>query len=83
MQWKQKLGTTDTFTIQQIIARAYVDQEFFGALDMVASRHGGGLSNERLGRWLSKNKNKIINRLKLQKTGWAQGGYPLWRLTPV
>lgn len=83
MQWKQKLGTTNTFTIQQIIARAYVDQEFFGALDMVASAPGGGLSNQKLGHWLSKNKNKIVNGLKLQKTGFAQGGYPLWRLMTV
>jgi hypothetical protein len=83
MQWKQKLGTTNAFTIQQIIARAHVDQGFFGALDMVASAQGGVLSNQKLGHWLSKNRNKIVNGLRLHKTGFAQGGYPLWRLMTV
>jgi hypothetical protein len=43
------------------------------------SAQGGGISNDRLGRWLSKNNGKIVNRLKLVREGIAYG-YPLWRV---
>src|SRR5262249_16838144 len=79
-QWEQNLGTASSFTVQQGIQRAGVNPSFFGALAAVAiSPQGGGISNDRLGRWLSKNNGKILNRLKLVREGIAYG-YPLWRV---
>ena len=83
LQWKQTFGTTNSFTVQQIIDRAIVDHEVFGAFEPIARSRSGGLSNHRLGRWLNKNKGKVINGLKLTKTGIAHGNYPLWRLAPI
>jgi hypothetical protein len=83
VQWEQRLGTTSRYTVQQVISRAIGNQDFYGALAMVAiSLQGGSLSNDRLGRWLSKNNGKIVNRLKLVKDGILHG-YPLWRVTRV
>jgi hypothetical protein len=80
VQWKRVLGTTSSYTIQQVIQNASIDPDLFGALAAVAvSLQGNSLSNERLGRWLSKNNGKIVNRLKLQKTG-STSGYPFWRV---
>jgi putative DNA primase/helicase len=83
VQWEQKLGTAGSFTVQQVIARAVIDQDFFGALASVAiSKQGGGISNERLGRWLNKNDGKIVNKLKITKVG-TLNGYPLWKVIRV
>jgi bifunctional DNA primase/polymerase-like protein len=83
VQWEQKLGTAISFTVQQVIARAISDQDFFGALAAVAiSRQGWSISNDRLGRWLNKNDGKIVNKLKLSKTG-ISAGYPLWQVISV
>jgi len=83
VQWNQKLGTASSFTVQQVIARAIGDQDFFGALATVAiSKQGGSISNDRLGRWLNKNDGKIVNRLKLLKMG-IRNGYPLWQVLSV
>jgi hypothetical protein len=83
LQWKQNFGTTNTLTVQQIIARAMVNPELYGAFEAVAWSQGSGLSNRRLGRWLNKNKGRVINGLQLTKAGFGQGGYPLWRLVIV
>jgi Bifunctional DNA primase/polymerase, N-terminal len=90
VQWERRLGTTKAFMIQEIINNAVTDADFFGALMAVAgSRHGVGISNERLGRYLMKNNGKIITRpvtiprkprLTLQRQSIA-AGYPLWKLT--
>ena len=83
VQWEQKLGTASSFTIQEVIARAIVNQDFFGALAAVAiSKQSGSISNDRLGRWLNKNDGKIVNKLKLSKMG-VRGGYPLWQVLSV
>jgi putative DNA primase/helicase len=83
VQWEQKLGTTNSYTVQQVIQRTNLDQNFFGAIVAVAaSAQGGSISNDRLGRWLSKNNGKIVNQLKLLKTGIVSG-YPLWRVNKV
>jgi hypothetical protein len=83
VQWEQILGTASSYTVQQIIQRAVVDPNFFGALAAVAmSAQGGGISNDRLGRWLNKNNGKIVNRLKLVREGIVRG-YPLWRVAKV
>jgi putative DNA primase/helicase len=79
VQWKEKLGTASHYTVQQVIERAVVDRDFFGALTAVASSSSGAISNDRLGRWLGKNNNKIVNKLKLMKVG-NYSGYPLWQV---
>jgi hypothetical protein len=83
VQWKEKLGTASSYTVQQVIQHASRDQDFFGALAAVAmSKQSANISNDRLGRWLGKNNGKIVNRLKLVKSGSA-GGYPLWQVEIV
>jgi len=82
VQWKEKLGTSSRYTVQQVIERAVPDVDFFTALAAVAVASSGGISNDRLGRWLAKNKNKIVNRLKLMKVG-IRNGYPLWQVIEV
>jgi putative DNA primase/helicase len=79
MQWKQKLGTLSRYTVQQVIERAIGDQDFFAALAAIALSSSGGLSNDRLGRWLHKNKNKIVGKLKVTKAGISQGT-SLWQV---
>jgi putative DNA primase/helicase len=83
VQWKEILGTTNSYTIQQVIQYASRNQNFFGALAAVAlSSQGNSLSNHKLGLWLGKNNGKIVNKLQLLKTGLAHG-YPLWRVRAV
>ena len=82
VQWKEKLGTTSRYTVQDVIGRAFVDRDLFAALATVAVSSTGNISNDRLGRWLSKNNNKIVNRLKLMKVG-IRTGYPVWQVTEV
>jgi hypothetical protein len=83
VQWKEKLGVISKYTVQQVIQRAIVDPDFFGALAIVASAaHGSGISNERLGRWLNKNNGKIVNRLKLVRVG-SLHGYLLWQVVEM
>jgi putative DNA primase/helicase len=81
-QWELHLGTQSGFTVQEVIAQAIKDQDFYTALRSVAeSRSATGIvSNDRLGRWLKMNEGKIVNGLKLKKVG-RSGGYPIWRLT--
>jgi len=83
VQWEQDLGTASSFTTREVIARAIVNQDFFGALAAVAiSKQSGSISNERLGRWLNKNDGKIVNKPKLSKMA-IKAGYSLWQVLPV
>jgi hypothetical protein len=82
VQWKEKLGTSNCFTVQDVIGRAFVDRDLFAALAAIAVSSSGAISNDRLGRWLNKNNNKIVSRLKLMKTGMLHG-YPLWQVFEV
>jgi len=69
-QWTTKLKIAVPYTVQDIITRAMTDVDFFGALMTVAAaQQGGGISNDRLGRYLVKNNGKVIERLSgdLQK----------------
>jgi putative DNA primase/helicase len=59
------------------------DPDFYHALVTVAATaKGNGISNDRLGRWLSKNNGKIVGKLKLVRTGMTQG-YPLWQVMEI
>jgi putative DNA primase/helicase len=98
IQWRAALGTADSFTVQQVIDRAVElatgqlgiagkppilpAPDFYHALIPVAGAKGGGVSNDRLGRWFSKNNGKIVNRLKLARVG-MKDGYPLWQLLEI
>jgi len=80
-QWRRCLGVLSRYSVQQIIARAIPDIDFYNVLMAVAGDSGGGgLSNKRLGRWLSKNEGKIVGRLRLNKVAAPQG-YTLWQVT--
>ena len=80
-QWELHLGTQSGFTVQEVIARAINDQDFYSALRSVAESRGaaGIVSNDRLGRWHKTNEGKIVNGLKLKSVG-RSGGYPIWKL---
>jgi hypothetical protein len=81
-QWKQHLGTSSTFTVQEIIGRAINIVEFHTALRTVAgSKNGQLVDNARLGRWLKRVQGRIWDSASIQKTG-AKDGYPYWRLMP-
>ena len=83
MQWKEKLGLKGAHTIRQVVARAIPDPDFFNALMTVAAANqGGGISNDRLGRYLARNSGKIVGRLKLTKVGNVHG-YLLWSVINV
>jgi hypothetical protein len=59
------------------------DRDFYHAIAAVAvAASGNSISNERLGRWLSKNNGKIVGKLKLTRTG-VKDGYPLWQVTDL
>ena len=59
------------------------DPDFYHALIAVAgASQGGGISNDRLGRWLSKNNGKIVGKLKLTRTGMKDGA-SLWRVVSI
>jgi hypothetical protein len=90
MQWKEVLGTTAFYTCQQIVNRAALDPDLFGALMMVAAaRQGNVVSPERLGRYLAKNNGRIVGypssgpkplKLKIDKQAMSSRGQ-LWKLT--
>lgn len=57
--------------------------DFYHALIAVGTARGvKGISNDRLGRWLSKNNGKIVGKLKLMRSG-SKDGYPLWRVNSI
>jgi putative DNA primase/helicase len=59
------------------------DPDFYHALAAVAAAEkGGGLSNQRLGQWLTKNNGKIVSKLKLVRTGMRHGA-TLWQVVDV
>jgi hypothetical protein len=80
LQWKEHLGVHSAYTVQAVIERAVNFPTFYTALmNVAASRAGGTVSNDRLGRWLKRVQGKIVNGLKLVQEGNAHG-YPLWML---
>jgi hypothetical protein len=80
MQWKKHLGVFLAHTVQQVIEHAINASTFYTALmNVAASKTGGSVSNDRLGRWLKRVEGKIVNGLKLIQVG-NQSGYPTWSL---
>jgi hypothetical protein len=80
LQWNEHVGIDSPCTVQEIIARAVNIPTFYTALmNVAASKAGGIVSNDRLGRWLKSVEGKINNRLKLVRIG-IQNGYPIWSL---
>jgi hypothetical protein len=80
LQWKENLGSGARYTIKDVIERAINAPLFYAALMAVAaSRTGGVVSNERLGRWLKRNERKIVYGLSLRQDGQTYGN-PLWKL---
>jgi hypothetical protein len=80
MQWEQHLGIGTPLTVQEVIAHAVNVPEFYTALiNVAASKTGGSVSNDRLGRWLKHVEGQIINGLRLFRFG-IRSGYPIWGL---
>jgi len=80
LQWKEELGTGQAYTVREVISAAIPKLDFFDALVAVASsRHTHTISDNRLGRWLSRNEGKISANLKLVRGGKSAKG-PLWKL---
>ena len=79
-QWKTHLALDQGYTLQQVMSRAIINQDFHNALMAVAqSRSGGGVSNTRLGMWLKSVEGKIINGLKFRQDGKSYG-FSVWKL---
>ena len=73
-QWATSLGTMNALTVQEIISRAVVVPDLYNALMTVAAAaQGPTISNDRLGRWLSKNNGKIVGRFRLNSRGYHHG----------
>jgi hypothetical protein len=81
VQWRDHLGSNSGYTIQDVIGRAINIGSFYAALlNVAASRAGGTVSNDRLGRWLKRVQRKIVMGFRFVQDGSACG-YPLWKLT--
>jgi hypothetical protein len=79
-QWRQTLGLSSAYTVQDVIGRAVNDPPFYNALLAVAGNQPGTMiSNDRLGRWLKRVHEKIIGGFKLVHIGRING-YPRWKL---
>jgi len=79
-QWRGHLVTGQKYTIQEVIGRAVNISAFYTALmNVAASKSGGVVSNDRLGRWLKRVEGKIVNGLRFLQEGSRQG-YPCWTL---
>jgi hypothetical protein len=80
IQWKETLGTKDSFEVHDLIARAVVYPSFYHALIIVAaSRTSNLVSPERLGWWLRRMQGRIVEGLKIVKAGKSHG-HALWKL---
>ena len=80
-QWKLHMLLDQRYTVQTLIGRALVDQDFHNALLAVAANPSGGMVNNiRLALWLKRMKGKVVNGLKLVQDG-ISAGYQLWKLT--
>src|SRR5262245_14752243 len=70
MQCNSNLVMDQTYTVQNVIERAVNVSSFYNALFAVAaSRTGGAVSNDKLGRWLKRIEGKIIHGFKLMQHG--------------
>jgi hypothetical protein len=80
LQWRDHLGIGAPCTVQEVIARAVNVPEFYIALmNVAASKSGGSVNNDRLGRWLKRVEGEINNGLRLVCAG-IRSGYPIWSL---
>ena len=83
VQWQETLGINAQHTMREVINAAVARPDFLNALLAVAATQSSSIvSNERFGRWLKRNENKIVNGLSIIRTGNAHG-YPLWQLVEV
>ena len=79
MQWEESIGLGTELKIQQIIDRASMAPNLYVALMSVAGAKAKiMISPERLGWWLSKNRNRIISNRVFRRR--KEHGYPIWRL---
>ena len=91
LAWLDRFGLGVEVTVRELIEAADPNrfllqqptssQRLYDALMAVAEdfRHRGTISNERLGRWLSKVDGKFEKNLRIVRTG-IRHGYPRWTL---
>jgi putative DNA primase/helicase len=82
-QWREHLGTSSSFTVQEVIGRAVNIVEFHTALRAVGGSKSGQLvDNARLGRWLKRIQGRICDGAALHRERILDG-YPYWQLREV
>jgi hypothetical protein len=78
-QWEEHIGLNTELKLQQIVDRASLAPDLYVALMSIASARAKIIiSPERLGRWLSKNRNRIVGNRVFRRR--KLDGYSLWRL---
>ena len=92
LAWRDHFGLGTEVTVRELIEAADPNrfllqqstssQRLYDALMAVAedTRRRGTISNDRLGRWLSKVNGKFEGDLRIVKTGMTHG-YPRWALS--
>jgi hypothetical protein len=80
LEWKRALGIRNSHTVQQIIARALTNMDFFSALMGVATNPAGNLSATYAGLLAASGRGQDLNKYRLVKDK-GTGGYPHWALT--
>lgn len=92
LAWRDHFGLTRLVMVRDLIESATpgryalqqlpTNQRLYDALLAVAEdqRHHGSISNDRLGRWLSKVNGKYEQGLRIVRNGSAHG-YPRWQLS--
>jgi hypothetical protein len=82
-QWERHLGPGPSYTVQEVIDRAVNIADFHLALTNVAyARRHEAVGNQQLGKWLTTIQGRIVDGLKLEKTG-STDGYSRWSLMRV
>jgi len=78
-RWEENIGLNTELKIQQIIDRASMTPDLYVALMSVAGAKAKiMISPDRLGRWLSKNRNRIVSNRVFRRR--KENNYPIWKL---
>lgn len=85
-QWYALFGERPVM-VREVIEAAFVrivsNPDFQNSLLAVAEAKRGGVSSDRLGRWLARNEGAIGNSLRLKRVGISSLTVPLWKVSPA
>jgi hypothetical protein len=83
LEWYRVLNDRAVL-VREVIAAAFGEPDLYAVLLSVAmTRNGKEISPDRLGRWLARNKDMVINDLTLVRTGSTANGSPIWQIRRV